>query len=100
MALSKVYNATTTGAGPPSSSPATLFQNYGLQVKGQGGTVTSFTVNLEGSLDGANWTTLGSASSDGAVVSVTGKPVQFVRPNVSALSLGTATSINVYFIAT
>ena len=99
MALSKTYNATTTGALPTSAAPTTPFQSYGLQVKGAGGTVTSFTVNLEGSLDNTNFTTLGTASSDGALVSATGKPATFVRANVSALSLGTATSINVYFTA-
>lgn len=78
---------------------------FSLQVKEQGGTATSWTVDLEGSLDGENWTALIShsrlTSGDGKTVFLGDqeKLVFYWRANVTNLSLGTATGIKVDVLA-
>jgi hypothetical protein len=100
--VSKSYTLTVTGAqeaiGAPGGIPFTV---YALQVKGNGGTLTSWTALLEGSLDRTNWTTLitHNASDGSTSFDTTGKPLLFVRVNLSALSLGTATSITLTMAA-
>lgn len=105
MAQAQVLKGSATGTGvvgasigAPGGAP---FATYALQVKGVGGTLTSWSVTLEGSLDNTNWTVLIThAATDGSTsYETTGKPNMFVRTNVGALSLGTATSINVTAIA-
>lgn len=105
----KKFSAAATSTLPvaDASSPGylvapggTLFNRYAIQVKGVGGTLTSWSVLIEGSLDGLNWTTLATHSAtDGSTVNAVDKPVDKIRVNVSALSLGTATSINVFIAA-
>lgn len=101
------FSATTTGVPKTSNGAAYIpasaapFATYGIAVKGVGGTLTSWTVTLDGSLDGANWTTLitHNATDGSTSWETTGKPCLFIRVNVSALSLGTATSITVVVVA-
>src|SRR5439155_14825262 len=65
-----------------------------------GGTLTSWDARIEGSLDSANWTQIAQQNAtDGATVFVVDKPANFIRLNLAALSLGTATSINVYVVS-
>lgn len=73
-------------------------RTHALQVSIPSGSITSWTVALEGSLDGANWTTLITHNSSiGSTSWAVDKPVKFVRVNVSALSLNTAPSISVNY---
>ena len=74
-------------------------KSFGLQVKGTGATATSWTVVLEGSMDGTNYSTIlthtNTADSDGAAV-WTGPnfaPVLHFRARCSAVVLGSATNI-------
>lgn len=103
QALVKTYSATTTGALEKLSAPgAAPFATYAFSVKGVGGAATSWTVLLEGSLDGVNWSTIATHNAtDGSIVwETSGKAAMHVRPNVSALSLGgSATAIAVTVVA-
>jgi hypothetical protein len=101
-AVTKSYKGlTTTGAMPQFGAPGGVpFYQYTLQVKGQGGTLTSWDARIEGSIDGANWTQIAQQNTtDGATVFVVDKPAPLVRVNLAALSLGTATSIDVLAVA-
>lgn len=103
-AIDKIYSGiTATGAqapiiAAPGSSP---FATYAVSVKGASAAATSWTVLLEGSLDAVNWTTITTHNAtDGSTVwETTGKPAMFVRPNVTALSIGSAVSIAVIVVA-
>lgn len=70
---------------------------YSLQVKGTGAAASSWTAVLQGSNDGANWTTIIShAATDGSTqfpADATPRPYRYLRINCSALSLGSATDI-------
>lgn len=93
---------TTTGAQKTLNAPGTPFATYAISVKGTGGAPTSWTVLLEGSLDGTNWTTIATHNAtDGSTVwDFNGKAALFVRANVTALTLGgSATDIKVIVVA-
>jgi hypothetical protein len=75
-------------------------RSFAVQVKGVGGVPTAWTVALEGSIDAANWTALITHNAgDGSTQWAADKPVAFVRVNVSALTLGPASAINVGVLA-
>jgi hypothetical protein len=75
-------------------------RSFGLEVKGVGAAPTSWSVNLEGSLDGVNWTALLTHNAgDGSTQWAVDKPVSQVRVNVTALTLGGASAINVNVLA-
>jgi hypothetical protein len=94
------YNRTTTGTQGPIAAPGGLpFARYSVQVKGVGAVPTSFTCAVEGSNDNANWTSLATTSADGSTVFAVDKIVLFVRTNLSALVLGSATSVDIYLTA-
>lgn len=70
---------------------------YGICSTATGAGLTSYTVVLEGTLDGTNYTTIKSttqADGDGTMVFVTTPtPHVKVRLRCSAITLGTATNI-------
>lgn len=103
QARQKTYaGITTTGAKEAIAAPGGApFATYAIQLKGSGAGPTSWTVNLEGSLDNVNWTTICTHNAtDGSTVwDTNGKAVNFVRPNVSALNLGSATDIVIVVVA-
>lgn len=73
---------------------------FGVQVSIPSGAITSWSVTLEGSIDGVNWTVLIThAATIGSTQWAVDKPVTFVRVNVGALTLNTAPSISVGLIA-
>lgn len=77
-----------------------VFNRYAIQVKGEGAGATSWSVTLEGSLDGKNWTTLITHSAtDGSTSFLVDKPCIAIRANVGSLSLGSATAIDVSILA-
>ena len=92
---------TTTGTFPSVGAPGGVpFSKYAIQAKGVGAAPTSWTAILEGSLDSTNWTTLISHTTpDGSTQFAVDKPATSVRLNLSTLSLGSATAINVYIAA-
>jgi hypothetical protein len=99
--INKHYNATTTGAQGSLAGPGGLpLARYSVQLKGVGAAPTSWTLLVEGSNDNANWTTLATHNTgDGSTVFAVDKPVLYARVNLSALSLGSATSVDIYFAA-
>ena len=100
-AVTKNYTGlTTTRTFPPVGAPGVPFTKYAIQAKGVGAAPTSWTAILEGSLDSTNWTTLISHTTpDGSTQFAVDKPATSVRLNLSTLSLGPATAINVYIAA-
>lgn len=110
-AASKTFKGiTATGTFPTGPEPyiaapgGAPFATYAVEVKGTGAAPTSWTVTLQGSLDGVNWTTIcthtNTTNSDGDTVwDTNGKPVLFLRVDVSALALGSATDIAVTVVA-
>lgn len=92
--------ATTTGALDTLSAPADeVFAKFAIQIKGTGGVPTSWSVTLEGSLDGVNWTTLATHNAnDGSLVQAVDKPCTHFRGNVGAVTLGPASDINVLIV--
>lgn len=96
---------TFTGTGNGTSVDATNnpFQSFGMQVIGTGATPTLWTLVLEGSVDGSNFTTiLTHSTSLGISVNLwTGTsltPCRYVRSRVISLTLGTATNIVVHWV--
>jgi len=98
-----MYQRTTgvaaTGAGTVVNAGDRPPRTFSVQVKGTGAAPTAWTVDVEGSLDNANWTVLGThgtADVDGKTKFIaTDKPVIYVRYNVTALTLGGATAIEI-----
>jgi dihydroorotate dehydrogenase len=62
-----------------------------LQVSG----ITSATVALEGSLDGSNWTTVGTALTANGIVTVANAP-KYLRANCTVYVTGTITAKIMY----
>lgn len=93
-----ITTGTQTVLPAPGGGP---FATYAISVKGVAAAATSWTAVLEGSLDGLNWTAvLTHNATDGSTAwETTGKPCLFVRLNVTALSLGSATSVGVIVVA-
>jgi len=79
--------------------------SFTIQVIGVGTPATSWSVTLEGSLDGVTFSEIITHTSllgDGENLysGTTLFPVRYFRLNVTALVLGTATSIKVYVLGT
>lgn len=61
------------------------------------GSPASFTLTLQGSLNGTTWYTLGTTTAvAGEAQFVVDKPAQFVRATLSALTGGTAPTVSTY----
>ncbi len=96
---------TSTGSAGAVVSTATALSHpltkFSISVKGNTVTASSWDVRLEGSLDGAGWTTLvyhSAADGDGTVKGSTitaTTPVTWLRARVNALSLGSANGIQI-----
>src|SRR5436190_15576770 len=99
--VTKTYTGVTTTGAQPSIPAPRPFNRYALQLKGVGGTLTSWSAVIEGSIDNTNWTTVCGphTTPDGATVFSVDKPSLFCRVNLTALSLGTATSVTIGMIA-
>jgi len=90
-------NYTTTADGSTVDATARALKSWAIQVKGVGAAPTSWTAELQVSLDGTNFVTLLTHNAtDGSVDAMsTPFPALYYRTRVTALVLGTATSINV-----
>lgn len=94
---------TATGIGQTidvSNSPLTLFSFLVLPT----GVITAWIVDLEGSLDGSNWTIINTHTNlKGSNIIFPGvniAPVQFFRANCTLLTLGAGTNIKVSILGT
>ena len=106
MAAKYTETFAATGAGTTYDLVRRTSDTFALAVK-KTGSVTSWTVLLEGSLDGTNWTTLlthtNASPGDALIIAPTAgvrTPVNYLRLNCSALTLGTGTAIVATFAAT
>lgn len=94
---------TATGNGTTVDCSKQPVESFGIQITSTGGTPTLWTVVLEGSLDGTNFTTILTHTNilginvslwSGAVLS----PCLYFRSRVSVLTLGGATNITATII--
>jgi dihydroorotate dehydrogenase len=85
-----ILNA-VVATGPSSAVQADAGQPAFLQVSG----ITTATVALEGSLDGSNWTTVGTALTANGIVIVANAP-KYLRANVIAWTAGSITAKILY----
>lgn len=87
---------TTTGTGAVVENLLPV-KRFSIQVKGVGAGATSWTADLQGSLDGVNYTTIithATADLDGVVkFDSADKPVAYIRINLSAVVLGPASAL-------
>jgi hypothetical protein len=110
VAIQSIPNFTGSNAPSIQKLPS-VTSAHALEVKGVGATPTHWTVLLQGSISGKNWTTILShsdtnspAQADGALIWNNGATNQanwpthcvYLRVNVTVLVLGSATSINIY----
>ena len=85
-----ILNA-VVATGASSAVQADAGQPAFLQVSG----ITSATVALEGSLDGSNWTTVGTALTANGLITVANAP-KYLRANCTAYVTGTITAKIMY----
>ena len=78
-----------TGASPAVQADAG--QPAFLQVSG----ITSATVALQGSLDGSNWSTIGTALTANGIITIANAPT-YLRANCTVYVTGTITAKIVY----
>lgn len=95
----QTWTFTTTASGDRIGDGQRIYKNFALQVK-MTGTVTSWTVVLEGSLNGTNYETIidhtNASPGDGKVRwegDIAGSPCLYFRVRCSALALGAGTDI-------
>jgi len=88
-----------TGVGTALQFSQNPLSKFGLSVARKGGTATSWTVNLQISLDNTIWTTILThtlaTTGDGQIITTLNNfyPAQYARAQCTAVVLGTATSI-------
>jgi len=80
-----------TATGASQAVQADAGQPAFLQVSG----ITSATVALQGSLDGTNWSTIGTALTANGIVTIANAPT-YLRANCTVYSTGTITAKIVY----
>lgn len=94
--LTSLDAATATGAGAELSCLGA--RSYALDVRVTGAP-TSFSVALEGTVNGTDWTTVGTAATAAGLTWAVDKPVARVRANLTALTGGTAPTVTVQVLA-
>jgi hypothetical protein len=103
-----------SGTNAPSVLPLlTVCSAHGLEVKGVGATPSAWAVVLQGSISGKNWTTILSHSSSNSPAQSDGQLVwnnnatnegnwpnicKYVRIDVTALTLGSASALAIYAV--
>jgi hypothetical protein len=80
-----------TATGASQAVQADAGQPAFLQVSG----ITSATVALQGSLDGTNWSTIGTALTANGIVTIANAPT-YLRANCTVYATGTITAKIVY----
>ena len=100
--ISESFTAVATGTAIDlSHSPTTM---YVMQITDVGGVTTSYTVVVEGSIDGVTYTTLSTYTNatpgKDTLQWTTNKPARYIRMRCSAIVLNTATSISAKLMPT
>ena len=87
---------TGTGAGTTLDMTTTPMSKFAIMVDRTAG-ASAFVVNLEGSIDGTNWSTLVAHSAvDGDTTFVVDKPVDRIRYNVTTIGAGNTLTIVIF----
>jgi hypothetical protein len=97
--LREVYTVPANGKAVAASP---VFRSFSVQVKGTGASATAWSVVLEYSLDGVNWTTaLTHNATDGSVLSsgATLFVATWYRTRLASITLAPATDIVVTSVA-
>lgn len=94
--LTSLDAATATGAGAELSCLGA--RSYALDVRTTG-TPTSFSVSLEGTVNGTDWVAIGSAVTAAGLTWQVDKPAARVRANLTALTGGTAPAVTAEILA-
>ena len=90
---------TSTGNGTAVDASTRPMRSFAIQVTGTGAAATSWTVVLEGSLDGTTYTTIlthtGTVDSNGGTHwgDAVATPILYFRSRCTAVTLGSATNI-------
>jgi hypothetical protein len=82
---------TASGAGTSVDMTTNPCAQFAMQIENQTGTTSAWNISQEGSLDGTVWISLqNSTSATGAAVIIwtSGKPVRFMRSNVTSITGG------------
>lgn len=101
---SRSYTFTSSGTGTIEGSSVAV-KSYSIQVKGTGAAATAWDVDLEGSLDGVNFTQIlnhTTTTGDGKILFSGSNiyPAYYIRPKVNSLTLGSASNIVVEILGT
>lgn len=96
--LTQQETKTAAGVGTTVSSPEVLCNRFGLQVKGTGAAATSWTVHLEGSLNGTQFSSIlthkSGVNGDGEMLwSPVPTLAKYFRYRVEEVTLGPATNL-------
>ena len=91
LSAAKTLLNAVTASGASSAVQVDGGQPVFLQVNG----ITSATVVLQGSLDGTNWSTLGSALTADGLITIANAP-KYVRANCTVYVSGTITAKILY----
>jgi hypothetical protein len=91
LSAAKTLLSAVTATGASTSVQIDGGQPVFMQVSG----ITSATVVLQGSLDGTNWATLGSALTADGMVTIANAP-KYVRANCTVYVTGTITAKILY----
>lgn len=95
----------TTGVVPGSltdlSQSNRILDEFTVVAKGTSGIPTTLTAALEGSIDGTYWSSLQAITqaNDGVPLYVAQKCVQFLRINVTAITVGPAVTVKFTYLA-
>jgi hypothetical protein len=92
--LTSLAAAAAIGAGKAFNLGSAV-NNFSIELLTTG-SPSAFSVALQGSLDGATWTTIGSAASTIGVTTFTNTPVTLVRLNLLTLTGGTSPTVTGY----
>ncbi len=107
MMSNKLFNA-VTATGASRTVPVEPSKDSHTVQAEMGGTVVAIavTITLEGSLDGVSWVTLATHAFSAAEITaeeslfhVTGKPMPFIRLNLTALTGGSSASVSAWYQA-
>lgn len=87
-----------SAVGQTAAIPVGVASDHAIQLVVTGGP-TTVTFALEGSLDGVTWTVLAGAINGLTTpyTAVAGKPVSYVRGNLSVLTAGTAPTVTMLY---
>lgn len=82
------------GAGTTRDASTSAYSNFSMQVVRTAG-ASAYVVDMEGSLDNANWVSIGTLSSSAAsdMIHITNKPLRYYRYNVTTIGAGNTLSI-------